>query len=121
MDRQQLIDSLHWREYTFVGQGNAIFEGILTQESEEQIADQILALIPDIELPRNLAGATVAITDKDIVWYQKIEEAKKQERERIIDFLEKHKVTEGGYYDKGGVLTILLCILKTDWQALKSS
>lgn len=52
-----------------------------------KVADQILALfIPDIKPPRNLAGATVAITDKDIVWYQKIEEAKKQ----LIAHIEKN-------------------------------
>ncbi len=46
-DRGKIIDLLHWTEYRFVGQDNATFEGCLTQESEEQIADKILALFDE--------------------------------------------------------------------------
>ena len=41
-----IIDSLHWKEYTFIGQSGLIFEGCLTQESEELIANQILSTEP---------------------------------------------------------------------------
>ncbi len=63
-DREKVIDLLHWEELTFIGQGNAIFEGSLTQVSEDYIADRIIALFPDIK------------------------EAKREERERIrVNFL----------------------------------
>jgi len=39
---EKIVDLLHWKEYKFVGQDNAILEGSLTQESEEAIATQIL-------------------------------------------------------------------------------
>lgn len=56
--REMVIDGLHWRGYEFIGQSDIHCEGILTQRSEEKIADQFLALLQ-----------------------QKIEEAKEQERE----------------------------------------
>ena len=43
--RDGVVDSLHWEEYNFIGQGNMIFEGILTQESEIRIVDQILSYL----------------------------------------------------------------------------
>lgn len=43
----RIIDSLHWKEYRFIGQGDTVFEGSLTQESEEQIATQILQALKE--------------------------------------------------------------------------
>jgi len=48
MLRENIIDSLHWVEFTFLGQSNLVFRGILTQSSEEVIADQILSLIKEV-------------------------------------------------------------------------
>ena len=40
--REEIIDTLHWKEYTFVARGGAVLKGSLTQASEERIAKQIL-------------------------------------------------------------------------------
>ena len=45
-DREAVLDQLHWKSFTFFGQDHAIIEGMLTQESEEAIADAILKLQP---------------------------------------------------------------------------
>ena len=50
MLRGEIIDSLHWKEYTFIGQDGLVFEGALTQESEEQITDIVLSIKPIKEL-----------------------------------------------------------------------
>ena len=46
--REKVVDLIHWKEYKFVGQGNMIFEGSLTQESEEYISDRILEALPEL-------------------------------------------------------------------------
>lgn len=54
--REKVIDLLHWKQYRFIGQDNMIFEGSLTQDSEEVIANQILALIEEIQSAAHAVG-----------------------------------------------------------------
>ena len=44
----EILDLLHWKEYTFIGQDNAVFEGSLTQASEERIVTSILAKVREV-------------------------------------------------------------------------
>ncbi len=44
-DREKVIDSLHWTEYSFIGRGNRTYKGVLKQKSEEQIADQLKEIL----------------------------------------------------------------------------
>jgi len=41
---ERAIGLLHWGEYTFIGQDNAIFKGSLAQASEEAIVTQLIIL-----------------------------------------------------------------------------
>lgn len=44
--KEKIIDSMHWKELAFIGQlDNAVFEGCLTQASEEILTDQFLFII----------------------------------------------------------------------------
>lgn len=67
--REKIIDALHWTEYGFIGQGEVTVKDLLTQASEEQIADQILALLNTEQI--------------DAVLVEARRTAKKQEGNRI--------------------------------------
>lgn len=45
--REKIVDLVHWKQYNFI-QGNMLYEGILTQKSEELIANQIIEALPEL-------------------------------------------------------------------------
>lgn len=104
-DRGKIIDLLHWTEYRFIGQGNATFEGVLTQESEEQIADKLLALYPDAEesldnIRIQIAELSKKLNDREADLINAKAEERKAVAEEIkgiiSDWDEMGKIADGG-------------------------
>ena len=88
MSKQKRLDKPELRE-KITDMGEILLDAKADKDKIPLAIKRLKALIPDIEPPKDLAGATVAITEEDIIWYQKIEEAKKQEVQRIGDWGEQ--------------------------------
>ena len=82
-------------------------------------ADQILALIPDTTgyiSPEDLASAVRKIKRTHEV---DIEEAKREERERILKEIGTNAFAEPQHIPQSGREPVIICLTVGDWQALK--
>lgn len=79
----KIIDALHWKQYWFMGQGEAIYEGSLTQESEEQIAELLIPLI-----------------DPEVIRREVVEEITKERPSRDKHLVGEYTAGWNDYYDR---------------------